>query len=520
LRSEGKFLIISFVAVSILFYLSLSVPIFGDSLGYGYQTTNWIRNNGFTPIATGQERGEQAMGHPTFFFWIWALLSGLLGNTLWVARLLPAFATFLSLWGMYRLGELLSCRTAGWLSALALFVSPLFITQALQPMPESAVVAAVIWSIYFYRKGSYIIAAALCTLAVVLREQTIFLAGSYFIAELLQTGLKKPVRLLLFLSPALAIVITGLINLASNGYFFFPSYLGEGPQLESGWFAARLRFFGSHLMAEDFRWLLVTAALAGMMKGRGRNEYTLPFVFILLFPALFFPPERIAFLLFVTAILAMYLFRERGIHGRTFCVFVCFPALLVLFHVCIVFVSMDSALNLFRYILPAYPAVILGSIAMLFKYYSGRTAFFIGCLFIVSTAVANRSTHREFQMDTSLACVEPLLDYKEAALYAVSLGDTILVSGIDESYFASSECGVVDAPVPSRSILGPQPLLEESVEYTLVVASFMLARGNIGITTDLLPPGSELILLQEPRWNTGMYTTDIYRVLPLQRQLQ
>jgi hypothetical protein len=225
-------------------------------------------------------------------------------------------------------------------------------------------------------------------------------------------------------------------------------------------------------------------------------------------------------MLFVTAILAMYLFRERGIHGRTFCVFVCFPALLVLFHVCIVFVSMDSALNLFRYILPAYPAVILGSIAMLFKYYSGRTAFFIGCLFIVSTAVANRSTHREFQMDTSLACVEPLLDYKEAALYAVSLGDTILVSGIDESYFASSECGVVDAPVPSRSILGPQPLLEEGVEYTLVVASFMLARGNIGITTDLLPPGSELILLQEPRWNTGMYTTDIYRVLPLQRQLQ
>jgi len=497
-----------------LFFLSLSVPVFGDSLGYGYQTTNWIRNNGFTPFAAGDGKGEQAMGHPTLFFWIWALLSGLLGNYLWVARLLPAIATFFCLWGMYRLGRLLSCSMAGWLSAFALLASPLFITQALRPMPESAVTAAVIWSIYYYRKAEYFKAAVLCTLAVVFREQAIFLAGSYFVAELLQTGVKKPLRLLLFLSPALVILVTGLINLGVNGYFLFPTYMGEGSQLEPGWLMHRLRLFGSHLIAEDFRWLPVTAALAGMLRGRGRDTYTLPFVFILLFPALIYPPERIVFLIFVTAVLAVYLFRERGIHGRTFAVFVFLPVFIVLFHVFIVLVSPDSALNLFRYVLPAYPVILLGTIVMLFRYFSRRTAFFICCLYIISTAIANRSIHHEYQPDTSLACLGLLQDYKEAALYAVSLGDTVLVSGIDKEYFSNPALGVVDSPVPSRNILGSQPLLEEGVEYTLVVSSFMLAGGNIQISKNLVPPGSELVLLQEHRWSRGTNTIEIYRVLP------
>ncbi|MCD4709103.1 MAG: glycosyltransferase family 39 protein [Candidatus Sabulitectum sp.] len=516
MNSETRFITIGLIMVAVLYSLSLSIPLFGDSLGYGYSTVNWIRNNGYSPFAAGLERGEQAMGHPTLFFWMWALLSGLLGNALWVARLLPAAATFLSIWGMYKLGRLLSCEMAGWLSAFALLASPLFITQAMRPMPESAVVAAVVWSLYCYAKKRYISAAVLCALAIVFREQAVFLAGAYFLSELFQTGVKKPLRLLLFLSPALVIVVTGLINLAVNGHFFFPTYMGEGSPLEPNWLAIRLRLFGAHLISEDFRWFPVTAALAGMIRGKGREKErnTLPFVLILLFPSLFFPPERIAFLAFVTFVLAVYAIRQRLVLGRLFTVFIVLPVSIVLFHVLIVLVSPDSALNLFRYVMPAYPVIILGSITMVFRYYSRKTAFIIGSIFVVSTAIANRSQHFDYQFDTSLACAGPLQDYKEAVLYGISLGDTMLVSGIDEVYYSTSECGVVDSPASLRSILGDQPLLEEGTSYTLVVASFMLPYGNTGITEKLLPPGLELRILREPRWDDGRNTIEIYRVEP------
>jgi hypothetical protein len=108
-----------------------------------------------------------------------------------------------------------------------------------------------------------------------------------------------------------------------------------------------------------------------------------------------------------------------------------------------------------------------------------------------------------------------MMDYREAAIYGVSLGDTMLVSGIDERYYSTSECGVVKSAVPVRNIQCEQPMLEEGVSYTLVVSSFMLAQGNIAITEALVPPGSELRVLREPVWKNGTDTVEIYRVEPL-----
>ncbi len=516
MSSETKFITTALVLVGALYILSLSVPLFGDSLGYGFSTTDWIRNNGFTPFASGSEKGQQAMGHPTLFFWLWALLSGMLGDSLWVARILPAFATFFSIWGMYKLGKLLSCELAGWLSALALFASPLFIVQAMRPMPESAVVAAVIWSLFFYAKKRYVYATLLCALAIIFREQAIFLVPAYFVAELFQTGFKKPTRLLLFLSPVLVIVITGIINLIVNGYFFFPTYVGQGSELQANWLALRLRLFGSHVLSEDFRWFIVTVALAGMIRGIGRDKERklLPFILILLFPSLFFPPSRIAFLIFITLLLAVYMIRHRLTLSRVFIAFVVFPVFIVLFHVLIVLVSPDSALNLFRYVLPAYPMIILGSVVMLFKYYPKKVALVIGAIYVVATAVANKTQHYEYQHDTSLACVQDLLDYKEAVQYAVSLNDTVLVVPTDELYFTDPEFGIISIPTPTINILEDQTLLEEGVSYTLVVASFMLPIGNVSTAKSIVPPGSELLLLEEPRWVGKRHLVEIYRIVP------
>ncbi len=520
LKKDIKVITVITVFIGILYFLSLAVPLFGDSLGYGYQTTRWIRDNGFSPIASGTEKGQQAMGHPTLFFWLWALLSGLFGESLAVARLLPIVATFFSVYGMYRLGKLLSCKEAGWISAFALLFSPLFIIQALRPMPESAVVAAVIWSLFYYTKKNYLKATLFATLAIIFREQAVFLVCAYILAELILDGVRFPKRLLLLFSPLLVIPITGLINLVANGYFFFPTYMGEAGQLEAGWLAIRTRLFGAHLISEDYRWFPVIVALAGMIRGLGRDKdrRLLPFILILTLPMVFFPPERIFFLFFVTIILAAYAIRERLVFGKLFVVFITLPVTIVFFHVLIVLVSPDSALNLFRYILPAYPVIILGAIVMLFRYYPKKIAIVIGIIYVTATAIANKTQHYDYQADTSLACVKPLLDYKEAAQYAVSLGDTILVSGIDCDYFYYSECGIFDSDfqIPTRSILHSESMLSEGVSYTLVVPTLLIAEGNIDIVTELIPRGSELIQLREPQWNSGNYDINIYRVEPVQ----
>jgi hypothetical protein len=344
----------------------------------------------------------------------------------------------------------------------------------------------------------------------------VLLAVTYFIAEVFHSGVKKPSRLLFLLSPVLVFIVTGLASLVTNGYFFFPAHIGMGASLEPDWFLSRFSLFGIHLISEDFRWLLIITALAGMIRGKGRDtdRRLLPFVLILLFPALFSPPERIAFLGFVTVVLAAYFIRERLVLSRLHTVFAVFPVLMVMFHVLIVLISPDSSINLLRYVLSAYPVIVLGPMVMLRKYFSGKTTVVLGSIFIVATAGANRFQHPGYQPGASLASVSSMMDYKEAVIYGVSLGDTMLVSGIDERYFSTSECGVVRSAVPVRNIQCEQPLLEEGVSYTLVVSSFMLAQGNIAITEALVPPGSELRVLREPVWKNGTDTVEIYRVEP------
>jgi len=510
---EAGFLAFASLAVILLFVFFLSVPLFGDTLGYGYSTVRWMRDNGYTPFAAGDGKGEQAMGHPTLFFWLWALISALLGETLATARLMPAVATFLSLWGMYRLGRRLASPMAGWLAALTLLASPLFLIQCMRPMPDSAVVAAVVWSLYFYVKDRYFPAALLCALGVAFREQAIFLAAAFFLAELTETGVRRPGRLLLLSSPLLVIAFTGLVNLAVNGYFFFPTYTGEGSSLPQGWFLQRIRLFGTHLLAEDHRWILVTAAVAGILRDRGRDRHSLPFILALLFPALLPPPERLLFIAFAGLGVLVYMVRERLYTTKLSWVFILVPFFMVMFHVLIVMQSPDPVLDLFRYVLPAYPFILLGGVIMLFRYYSKKTAAVLGLVFLAGTAYSNRTIRRAAQPDTSLACAGILMDYGEAVLYAASLGDTVLVSDIDSSYFTSPECGTVGAPVPVRNILQGGEL-SDGVEYTLLVATFMAAQGNLEIAEAMVPSGSRIVMLDEPIWNDGTNRVSVYRVIP------
>ncbi len=497
--------------VAAAFVFSLSVPLYGDTLGYGVRTLNWMRDNGYQPVPAGEGRGEQAMGHPALFFWVWALLTAVAGNSLWVARILPAVSTFFCLWGMYRLGRRLSCETAGWLSALALAATPIFYMQMLRPMPESAVAAAVVWSTLHYVKKNYLSAALLCTLAVMLREQAVILAGVFFLAELLHGGLRKPGKLLLMCMPLLGIAVTGFANLVVNGYFFFPAHLGAASEMEPGWLVSRIRFFGGYLIASEFRWLPVTLAAAGMLKGSGRNTYTLPFAFILLFPALFYPPERIAFLVFTVLLIFVYLLRERKVPGRVFSLFLLMPAAMVIFLVVIVKFAPGGGMGLYRYLMPALPLVILAPIVMLFRYYSPRTALVFTAVFIIATAFTDRSHQDGYQFGTDRGSIGSLVCFREAVEYGVSLGDTILTSPAYIAYYSEPVCGTVSSPCPAREIREGETLSPEA-SYTVILSPCSMVLSDLDGIQRMIPDGSYIERIEEMPLMLRENGVEVYRI--------
>lgn len=502
--------------VFVLYLLSLSVPVFGDAYAYGYRSARWMSENGLAFVPQGTERGAQAMGHPSLFFWLWAVLMFVFGDTMAVTRLLPALGTLMALTGTYLLArDLARSRWAGFLSAAALLVSPLFITQSFRPMPDSAMVACVAWSLYFYRSKRFTSAALVCFAGVVFREQAIFLAGAYFLVELLRTGFGRPLRLALFASPVLVIVVTGLLNLAANGYFFFPTYMGENAgALPSGWLVTRFRLFAGHLLAEDFRWVPVVAALAALAAKGKKNVLPLSSMLILLAPALFYPPGRILYLMVVAGVLARHLYREGAFPSRMVAVMVLFPAFLVLFHVLIVFFAMDPALDLFRYVIGAYPVIIAGSIALLWKHLGSRTASVIGCVFIAATASSNTSAHHFLQPETSLACLRPLMELEEVYSFAAGSADSVIVPDLALEMAENSALGYGIDTDGFRGHGEDGSLLSEGVEYAVVVSTWDMSTSVLESVEEMVPQGS--VLDREPlrTWSYGPWRTYCHIVRP------
>lgn len=514
--TERLFMVLAVLVVLVIYLVSLNVPVFGDAFAYGYRSARWMSDNGLAFVPQGAERGEQAMGHPTVFFWLWAILMSLLGDSMAVTRLLPAIATLFAITGTYMLGrDLGRSRWAGLLAAGALLVSPLFITQSMRPFPDSSMVACVAWSLYFYRAGRYTSAALSCFAAVVFREQAVFLAAAYFIAELIHNGVRSPVRLLLFASPLLAIVITGMLNLAANGYFFFPSFVGaRSTPLSTGLILSRLRFFAGHLLAEDFRWLIVVTPLSAMMAVGRKKGLPLLSILVLLVPALLYPPGRLAYILVVSVLLIWHLIRKGTLPDRTVIVMVLFPTLLVLFYVFIVLVSPDPALNLFRYVIGAYPVILAGAIALLWRYMNSRSAAILGCIFVAATASSNTAVHYEFQPETSLACLAPLFSLREAYSFASESADSVILSETSLEMAGNPGLGYSVDTTGFRAVGEGYPPLAQDVSYAVVISTFDGTMTILDEVKRLLPEGSRLEELPVRVWSDGPFRTYCYLISP------
>ena len=265
-------------------------PLMGDDGAYAYRTANWISGNGLPPFAAGTERGEQAMGHPVLFFWLWAVFIKLFGNSLITAKILPTIATALALSGTWKLATSFSRdRLVGVMATLGLLATPVFVTQMFRPLPDMAFTAAVAWSLYQCSRNRFIPALLLACLATALKEQGILLAGSLFLCDLLTTR-RFRARMFLWLSPILVLAVTFLSNYIANGYLCYHRHFSLDTQsidLTANWFRYWLGYFGGNMLGADYRWIPVSVALALVLSAR-RTTLTLPVIAALLSPVLFY----------------------------------------------------------------------------------------------------------------------------------------------------------------------------------------------------------------------------------------
>lgn len=465
-RKHDRIAVLSLLLLTVIVYVLLAdVPIQGDAWAYGYRTANWMVDNGLQLIPAGEDRGEQAMGHPPVFFWLWALLIAVSGNSLQLAHLLPAAGTFLALWGSYRLAsELSRCRTTAFLTALAVLATPILLANSVTPLPDTAATAACTWALAAYAAGRWKRAVGLSAVALAFREQALLLVAALVLAEIVHGGWRRPWRILLMCSPVLVLVANGLAFLAVNDFFFFGKYVSSANQVSLSVLAGRLRFFMGFLFADSFRWLPVAVAAALMVRQRSGRPGLMS-TLALLSPALLYPPGRLLWLAF------MSLLGIGGACGRGYMPrkerlpIILFPVLLGLFHVFIVTVSADPNLNLYRYVLAGIPAVLAGTFALI-RHLGGRKYLLgLGVVFIALTFGVNGQIPLRWQPETTLASVRQPLMRRDAYELAASLADTVMVTVLHQEALSEPALGYVEAPVP---VISPWEELAEGVTYAAV----------------------------------------------------
>jgi 4-amino-4-deoxy-L-arabinose transferase-like glycosyltransferase len=460
---------LSLLYAATLYAIFSSLPLFGDAIGYAHRTAEWIAQSGMHLFPAGSERGAQGMGHPSAYFWIWALLMRILGDTIQVAHLMPAFFTGLAVFATWLLVSRVAGRAAGLWAAVALAGSPLFLAQAMQPLQDIPFAAFSALSLWSYSRGRDARAAAWCAAAVMCREQALVLAFSYVAVEILYSGLRRIPRLLLYSSPILVMAVTGFGNLLTNGYFFMPGYVSSSTGLEQGWLADRIRLFAGHLYAGNGRWILVASALAAGLTRVSRGKLPVASVLMLLSPAVLYPPGRLLWLLAAAFAGLVLLLRKGELPDRTGLVLAVFPSLMVAFHVLIVLVSADSDLNLFRYLLGAYPAFLAGCLILLRREGGVRAVHLIGGLLAAFSFLSGNVVAEWWQPDVSQAYLALPYAEREMIREAAVIGDTIVIPSPDLDVLTRPGLGYASSPLPAIPLESGTRLSGRASGYTILI---------------------------------------------------
>jgi len=416
------------------------VPLNGDASAYSYSSARWISENGLQPVPAGLEKGEQAQGHPTLFFWLWAVFMRLFGDCVMTAKILPTLAVGMALAGTWKLASSISTdRLAGVMAATALLASPLFLAQGFRPLSDTAFTAAAVWSLYSFSRGRFLAAALLCALAVEFREQGILLAGSLFLSDLISVR-RFRLRMLLWGIPVAVLAGSFVLNYLANGFFIDPRHFADAVRNHAqGSLDFWLSHFSGHLLGEDFRWFPISVVLALMLAGTAR-KLTLPVAAVLLSPVLFHDSLSVAYLITLSVMYAWYLWSRRRMPARLTLAVLLFCVFMVVFFTLLTLVSPDPPHDLLRYLLGVYPGMIALLVAGLLRT-GRRIALPVWGIFVAATLACVGAVRLNWQEEDSLM----------GQVIAVELREAIAASDnpylLRPEFLSEPALGYVDEPM-------------------------------------------------------------------------
>ncbi len=511
-RRDLLFALASLAVVVALFLAWFgSMPVYGDGLGYGYASARWMENNGLTPFPAGEERGERAMGHPALFFWLWAVLMRVLGNTVTTAHLLPALSVWLALLGTWRLGRRLGGPALGMASAAALMASPLFLAQGFRVLPLSAAAAASVWSIHVRLQGRLLPAVALCWLSVAMREQTLVLAGALLLVELRENGLRRPLRLLAAASPVLVLVLNGLASLLTIGYFLEPSHTprgGVGNPLGS--ILRRLQYFGWHLFGRGYRWFPALVGVVAAGRGLLGLRLAIPAAAVVAALALL-PGMQAAYLLSLLAICVALLLRAgRWPDG---------PVLLMGSYVLLMLLLMASIFTLtgggmtfefYRHFMGVYPVLMLLLLMPVVRHLPRLPAALAAAVFAAATGISGTEVLPGQPDATPAGVITALEQARAAGSWAAARYDRVIVPEPMVTAYREPAVGFTDEPLPMVSVGKEWDHLEEGLSNCVLDLAFLGDDAFFDFLFDHVPPWVKL----EPdtSWVTGELRTACLRL--------
>lgn len=512
-KTDRLFYMAAFAVVVILFFVWFGrMPFLGDAYYYGYHSTTWMAENGLTPIPHGEMKGEDCVGHPGYFFWLWAILMTVFGDTAIIAHIIPAICVFFSLTGIYKLGRQLAGIRVGIFSAIALLVSPVFITQGFIPLPVSAAVAAAVWAIYFYSKGNFIKASILCSVAVIMREQVLLLAGAFFFAELITNGFRKPLRLLTYCLPILVLGLTFLANYLVKGYFIQITH-SISTSIDINWneLYKRIIYFSEHLLLSEWRWLPVTAGITAITSKKFPIWTTALFALSLVLTAIFNLPGIYSLLLILITVTVLIKFKR--IPSPTILAMMLFILLMVIFMASVKYLTeFGLGFDLYRYVLSVYPAVIVLALWGVSKAPYRFLLPVVALLFIIVTASSNLVARTDKQYDSTLISIHHFQQIRDAADWAELNGDTIIVPQSFVPAFKYPTLGYVTKPQPVRSLHRMCGSLDYYSSYFVIVPG-LDEHSSFLDSLDVNFVFRSMQIIKDSTFTNGPFTTNTYRLV-------
>jgi hypothetical protein len=211
------------IAVILIKLPTLDTPAFWDETGFLRQA-EWLSQGSLHRAIPGFRPGTEFFGHPPGLHLIHAALGKVFGVSVTTAHALIALFSVLGTCGTFLLARSWHGTGAGWLAAILLLLSPVYVAQSGMFLADLPVTALGVLAAYFFLENRYFPYLACAACMVLLKETAIVLVVALLLYRFVVLHPLRQARLEDLALWGLPLTFIGaflLLQKVATGHFFF-----------------------------------------------------------------------------------------------------------------------------------------------------------------------------------------------------------------------------------------------------------------------------------------------------------